>query len=98
MSQSVEKHASLPSSDNDEKGTAVKTQVEPLDFAERRRRALAEIDNAKFSWFHVKVALIAGVGFFTDALVLPFDLLSSLFTIQPLSLVMISSPSTSPPS
>ncbi|KIJ66730.1 hypothetical protein HYDPIDRAFT_85185 [Hydnomerulius pinastri MD-312] len=34
---------------------------------ERRRAALAEIDNAKFSWFHVKVCLVAGVGFFTDA-------------------------------
>jgi PHS family inorganic phosphate transporter-like MFS transporter len=34
---------------------------------ERRRAALAEIDNAKFSWFHVKVALVAGAGFFTDA-------------------------------
>ncbi|KAG5635967.1 hypothetical protein H0H81_009536 [Sphagnurus paluster] len=33
----------------------------------RRRAALAEIDNAKFSWFHVKVCLVAGVGFFTDA-------------------------------
>ncbi|KAK7690638.1 hypothetical protein QCA50_005737 [Cerrena zonata] len=34
---------------------------------ERRRAALAEIDNAKFSWFHFKVCLVAGVGFFTDA-------------------------------
>ncbi|EGN98965.1 hypothetical protein SERLA73DRAFT_108199 [Serpula lacrymans var. lacrymans S7.3] len=34
---------------------------------ERRRAALAEIDNASFSWFHVKVCLVAGVGFFTDA-------------------------------
>jgi PHS family inorganic phosphate transporter-like MFS transporter len=34
---------------------------------ERRRAALAEIDNAKFSWFHVKVTLVAGTGFFTDA-------------------------------
>jgi len=25
------------------------------------------VDNAKFSWFHVKVCLVAGVGFFTDA-------------------------------
>ncbi|KAF5382059.1 hypothetical protein D9615_004255 [Tricholomella constricta] len=33
----------------------------------RRRAALAEIDNAKFSWFHVKVCLVAGAGFFTDA-------------------------------
>ncbi|PBK75506.1 phosphate permease [Armillaria solidipes] len=34
---------------------------------ERRRAALAEVDNAKFSWFHVKVCAVAGVGFFTDA-------------------------------
>ncbi|KAI6112212.1 major facilitator superfamily domain-containing protein [Pisolithus croceorrhizus] len=34
---------------------------------ERRRAALAEIDNAPFSWFHIKVCLVAGVGFFTDA-------------------------------
>ncbi|KIP08236.1 hypothetical protein PHLGIDRAFT_117441 [Phlebiopsis gigantea 11061_1 CR5-6] len=34
---------------------------------ERRRAALAEVDNAKFSWFHFKVCMVAGVGFFTDA-------------------------------
>jgi len=34
---------------------------------ERRRAALAEVDNAKFGWFHIKVCLVAGVGFFTDA-------------------------------
>jgi MFS transporter, PHS family, inorganic phosphate transporter len=28
---------------------------------------LAEVDNAKFSWFHAKVCIVAGVGFFTDA-------------------------------
>lgn len=37
---------------------------------ERRRAALSDVDNAAFSWFHVKVATVAGVGFFTDALVL----------------------------
>ncbi|KAJ2373315.1 hypothetical protein GGI05_007490, partial [Coemansia sp. RSA 2603] len=26
-----------------------------------RQRALAEIDNAKFGWFHVKACLVAGV-------------------------------------
>jgi len=45
-----------------EKGQA---HVTTLD--ERRRAALSEIDNAPFSWFHVKVCLVAGVGFFTDA-------------------------------
>ena len=34
---------------------------------ERRRAALAEVDNAEFSWWHVKIVLVAGVGFFTDA-------------------------------
>ncbi|KAK4687221.1 MFS transporter, PHS family, inorganic phosphate transporter, partial [Tremellales sp. Uapishka_1] len=34
---------------------------------ERRRAALAEVDEAKFSWFHVKACIVAGVGFFTDA-------------------------------
>lgn len=38
-----------------------------VDLDERRRAALSEIDNAPFSWFHVKVCLVAGVGFFTDA-------------------------------
>ncbi|THH30285.1 hypothetical protein EUX98_g3909 [Antrodiella citrinella] len=34
---------------------------------EKRRAALEEVDTAKFSWFHLKVCLVAGVGFFTDA-------------------------------
>ncbi|KAH9928425.1 phosphate transporter [Amylocystis lapponica] len=38
-----------------------------FELDERRRAALAEVDTAKFSWFHVKVSLVAGVGFFTDA-------------------------------
>ncbi|KAI0833670.1 inorganic phosphate transporter [Trametes gibbosa] len=41
------------------------TVVHPLN--ETRRALLAEIDNAKFSWFHVKVAFVSGAGFFTDA-------------------------------
>ncbi|TFK88822.1 inorganic phosphate transporter [Polyporus arcularius HHB13444] len=32
-----------------------------------RQVLLADIDNARFSWFHVKVALVSGAGFFTDA-------------------------------
>ena len=65
MSEHNEKQASTPSSVDE---TADKPRANnPLDYAERRKRALAEIDNAKFSWFHVKIALIAGVGFFTDA-------------------------------
>ncbi|KAG6835829.1 hypothetical protein H0H93_014275 [Arthromyces matolae] len=33
----------------------------------KRRAALQEIEDAPFSWFHVKVCLVAGVGCFTDA-------------------------------
>ncbi|CAL1716622.1 unnamed protein product [Somion occarium] len=33
----------------------------------RRQEALTEVDNAKFSRFHARVCLVAGVGFFTDA-------------------------------
>jgi PHS family inorganic phosphate transporter-like MFS transporter len=67
MSEFEEKKASPPSSVGDQ----ANKQANPTDFAERRKRALAEIDSAKFSWFHAKVALIAGAGFFTDASVLP---------------------------
>ncbi|KAL6298543.1 inorganic phosphate transporter [Sparassis latifolia] len=35
--------------------------------SDQRAALLAEIDNAKFSWFHVKVAFVSGAGFFTDA-------------------------------
>ncbi|KAH8826641.1 phosphate permease [Flagelloscypha sp. PMI_526] len=48
-----------------------------LDLDERRRTALAEVDNAKFSRFHARIIAVAGtfiekplnssVGFFTDA-------------------------------
>lgn len=34
---------------------------------ERRRQALAQIDNAPFGWRHVRAVVVAGVGFFTDA-------------------------------
>lgn len=33
----------------------------PLDLNARRRAALAEIDNAKFGWFHVRVSIEEGV-------------------------------------
>ncbi|RDB17325.1 Inorganic phosphate transporter PHO84 [Hypsizygus marmoreus] len=46
---------------------ALKAQNAAYFIDQRRRSALAEIDNAKFSWFHVRVCLVAGVGFFTDA-------------------------------
>ncbi|KAJ5691924.1 phosphate:H+ symporter [Penicillium macrosclerotiorum] len=34
---------------------------------ERRREALARIDDAKFGWHHVRAVVVAGVGFFTDS-------------------------------
>ncbi|KAJ1883533.1 hypothetical protein H4R99_000510 [Coemansia sp. RSA 1722] len=45
-----------------------------------RRRALSEIDNAKFGWFHIKACLVAGIGFFTDS----YD----IFAINLCSLIM----------
>ncbi|THH14113.1 hypothetical protein EW146_g6184 [Bondarzewia mesenterica] len=76
----VEFHSSTPTSPSpmDTSGEKDKVSSEgslprlphsgvPHDLDERRRAALEEIDNAKFSWFHVKVCAVAGVGFFTDA-------------------------------
>ncbi|KAH8828846.1 phosphate permease [Flagelloscypha sp. PMI_526] len=34
---------------------------------ERRREKLKKVDDAKFSRFHVKIIIVAGIGFFTDA-------------------------------
>ncbi|KAK7452173.1 hypothetical protein VKT23_012276 [Stygiomarasmius scandens] len=33
----------------------------------QRKNVLAEVDNRPFSWFHVKICCVAGVGFFTDS-------------------------------
>jgi len=64
---------------------AVQMTSEANDFAyisdpnERRRLALAEIDQAPFGWYHVRACIVAGVGFFTDA----YDLfVVSLLTIM----------------
>jgi len=54
--------ASTSSADPNEKGIPSGAALD-----EKRRAALAEIDNAGFSWFHLKVCMVAGVGFFTDA-------------------------------
>jgi PHS family inorganic phosphate transporter-like MFS transporter len=58
-------HEKNSSSSSQEKVANRGDAVYVLD--ERRRAALAEVDNAKFSWFHAKVCIVAGVGFFTDA-------------------------------
>jgi len=34
---------------------------------ERRRMALAEIDKAPLGWHHLRLVVVTGVGFFTDA-------------------------------
>ncbi|KAF2741256.1 phosphate permease [Polyplosphaeria fusca] len=34
---------------------------------ERRRMALAEVDKAPFGWYHVRLIVVTGIGFFTDA-------------------------------
>ncbi|KAJ2003802.1 hypothetical protein GGI04_001655 [Coemansia thaxteri] len=66
--------ASVPAND------AYSRQVTSEDVLAVRRRALAEIDNAKFGWFHVKACMVAGVGFFTDS----YD----IFAINLCSLIM----------
>lgn len=38
-----------------------------FDPNERRRLALAEIDKAPFGWYHLRLVVVTGVGFFTDA-------------------------------
>lgn len=50
------------------KGKNIDQEQQMMNSAgDRRRAALAEIDEAKFGWVHVKACLVAGVGFFTDA-------------------------------
>ncbi|KAL1921480.1 uncharacterized protein VTP21DRAFT_11196 [Calcarisporiella thermophila] len=51
-----------------------------VQLGERRRAALAEIDNAKFGWFHIRACIVSGIGFFTDS----FD----LFAINLASLML----------
>ena len=31
----------------------------------KRKEALAKLDNAKFGWFHVRACVVSGIGFFT---------------------------------
>jgi|SRR6185312_2671382 len=57
------------------------------DFDTKRRNALAEIDNAKFGWFHVRTIVVTGVGFFTDA----YDLFAVNFVTVMLGYVYYSS-------
>ncbi|KAJ1916747.1 hypothetical protein H4219_003617 [Mycoemilia scoparia] len=45
---------------------ALEDHVPTHDETVARRNALEAIDNAKFSWFHVKTIIVAGIGFYTD--------------------------------
>ncbi|KAF2691540.1 phosphate permease [Lentithecium fluviatile CBS 122367] len=45
--------------------TGVYTHI--ADPNERRRMALAEVDKAPFGWYHIRLAVVTGIGFFTDA-------------------------------
>lgn len=38
-----------------------------IDPNERRRLALAEVDKAPLGWYHARLIIVTGVGFFTDA-------------------------------
>lgn len=50
---------------------------------ERRRQALAQIDNASFGWRHVRAVVVAGVGFFTDS----YDIFSINLAVSMLGVV-----------
>lgn len=43
------------------------TYAHVIDPNERRRLALAEIDKAPFGWYHARMVVVTGVGFFTDS-------------------------------
>lgn len=49
----------------DEKTDEIQTHI--TDPNERRRMALAEVDKAPFGWYHIRLAVVTGIGFFTDA-------------------------------
>ncbi|KAM6499660.1 Major facilitator superfamily domain containing protein [Amanita muscaria] len=70
------------SSDSSAHGAMARNATFSLD--QCREAALAEIDEAKFSWFHVKVCLVAGIGFFTDAYdIFVINLASTMFGFLP---------------
>ncbi|KAB8278264.1 phosphate permease [Aspergillus minisclerotigenes] len=50
---------------------------------ERRRLALAQIDNAPFGWRHARAVVVAGVGFFTDSYdIFAINLCSAMLAIK----------------
>jgi PHS family inorganic phosphate transporter-like MFS transporter len=38
-----------------------------VDPNERRRLALAEVDKAPLSWYHLRMVVVTGLGFWTDS-------------------------------
>lgn len=58
----------MPSLHADEAAVPENSDASHLsDPHERRRQALARIDEARFGWHHVRAVVVAGVGFFTDS-------------------------------
>jgi len=72
--------SSLVASDLPMSDSAVEAYNDAID---RRRKALAEIDNAKFGWFHVRACIVSGIGFYTDA----YDLFIINLVVQMLGYV-----------
>ncbi|KAJ6111468.1 repressible high-affinity phosphate permease [Penicillium sp. IBT 18751x] len=59
---------------------------------ERRRLALAKIDNAPFGWHHVRAVIVAGVGFFTDS----YDIFAINLTVSMIGAVYWQGAKTNP--
>ncbi|KAF9735440.1 H+ symporter [Paraphaeosphaeria minitans] len=57
----------LPKAGNSAYHDATSVYYRTQDPNERRRMALAEVDKAPFGWYHVRLAVVTGIGFFTDA-------------------------------
>ena len=38
---------------------------DPVDFKLRQEKTLNQLDSAAFSWFHYRILIVNGVGFFT---------------------------------
>ena len=58
----------------------------PQTAMERRRLALDQMDNAKFSWYHVRAIIVAGVGLYAISyvanLVIPTPTIFLLSTLR----------------
>ena len=45
--------------------SVAKTATKENELTETQNNTLAQFDNAKFGWVHVKTCLVSGIGFFT---------------------------------